>query len=61
MMLWQEKAGARYMYYVLSLAWLLELIHLPPSQPKPCVVIPELISPPSSLSLNLVHPVPLLA
>ena len=26
MMLCQEKAGARYMYYVLSLAWLLELI-----------------------------------
>ena len=29
MMLWQEKAGARYMYSVLSLVWLLELI-LPP-------------------------------
>ena len=30
--LWHEKAGARYIYYVLSLAWLLELIHpLPPS------------------------------
>ena len=27
MMLWQEKAGARYMYYVLSLAWPRELIH----------------------------------
>ena len=27
MMLWHEKAGAWYMYYVLSLAWLLELIH----------------------------------
>ena len=31
MMLWQEKAGARYMYYVLSLAWLLELIPPHPS------------------------------
>ena len=29
MMLWQEKAGARYMYYVLSLAWLPELILTP--------------------------------
>ena len=27
MMLWHEEAGARYMYYVLRLAWLLELIH----------------------------------
>ena len=26
-MMWHEEAGARYMYYVLSLAWLLELIH----------------------------------
>ena len=30
MMLWDEKVGARYMHYVLSLAWLLELILLPP-------------------------------
>ena len=30
MMLWQAKAGARHMYYVLSLAWLLELIHHDP-------------------------------
>ena len=30
MMLWQKKAGAHYIYYVLSLAWLLELIHPPP-------------------------------
>ena len=28
-MLWQEKAGARYMYYLLILAWLLELIQPP--------------------------------
>ena len=27
MMLWHEKAGARYMFYVLSLGWLLELFH----------------------------------
>ena len=27
MMLWHETAGARYMYFVLSLSWLLELIH----------------------------------
>ena len=27
MMLWHEKAGARYVYYVLSLVWPLELIH----------------------------------
>ena len=26
MTLWQGKAGAHYMYYVLSLAWLLEVI-----------------------------------
>ena len=31
MMLWQEKAGARYMYYVLSLEWLLERIPSPRS------------------------------
>ena len=33
MMLWQQRAGARYMHYVLSLAWLLELTppRLPPS------------------------------
>ena len=31
MMLWQDKAGARYMYYVLSLVWLLELNLPPPS------------------------------
>ena len=24
MMLWQEKAGTRYMYYVVSLVWLLD-------------------------------------
>ena len=35
MVLWQEKAGARYMYYVLSLAWLLEQIQPLPLQPKP--------------------------
>ena len=35
MMLWQEKAGAYYMYYVLSPAWLLELIQPPPPKPKP--------------------------
>ena len=29
MMLWQEIAGARYMYYVQSLSWLLELILFP--------------------------------
>ena len=29
MMLWQEKSGVRYMYYVLILAWLLELINPP--------------------------------
>ena len=27
MMLWHEEAGARYMYYVLSLVRLLEMIH----------------------------------
>ena len=27
MVSWHEKAGARHMYYVLSLSWLLELIH----------------------------------
>ena len=26
MVLWQEEAGARYMYHVMSLAWVLELI-----------------------------------
>ena len=31
MMLWQEKAGARYMYYIPSLAWLLEQIPLHPN------------------------------
>ena len=34
-MLWQEKAGARYMYYVLSLAWLRELTPLPLPNPSP--------------------------
>ena len=52
MMLWQEKAGARYMYYVPSLAWLPELSLPPPSrntnrrlQPRP--------SPSLTLSLTL--------
>ena len=54
MMLWQEKAEARYMYYVLSLAWLIELIPpLPPSlslksKPKPTARKPS----PSLLSLH---------
>ena len=38
MILWQEKAGARYLYYVLSLAWLLELILPPPAVYQPVVI-----------------------
>ena len=34
MLLWYDEAGARYMYYVLSLAWPLELI-----QPLPVLAL----------------------
>ena len=34
MMLWQEKAGARHMHYVMSLVWPLELIQPPPAPPS---------------------------